>query len=84
MTRTLNSNSNPTTTTKTVKFLYSYGGKILPRYSDGKLRYVGGFTRVLSVDRFISFKGPFIYFVVLSILLFLDFVRDLESFEQLK
>jgi len=56
MTRTLNSNSNPTTTTKTVKFLYSYGGKILPRYTDGKLRYVGGFTRVLSVDRFISFK----------------------------
>ncbi|KAI3991749.1 hypothetical protein MKX01_038147 [Papaver californicum] len=34
----------------TVKFLYSYGGKILPRYPDGKLRYNGGETRVLSVD----------------------------------
>ncbi|XP_010251065.1 PREDICTED: uncharacterized protein LOC104593086 isoform X2 [Nelumbo nucifera] len=35
----------------TVKFLCSYGGKILPRYPDGKLRYVGGDTRVLAVDR---------------------------------
>ncbi|KFK34129.1 hypothetical protein AALP_AA5G105000 [Arabis alpina] len=37
------------------KFLCSYGGKILPRSIDGNLRYVGGFTRVLSVDRSISF-----------------------------
>ncbi|PON99049.1 PB1 domain containing protein [Trema orientale] len=44
----------PTTTT-TVKFLCSYGGKILPRYPDGKLRYLGGETRVLAVDRSISF-----------------------------
>lgn len=43
----------PTTT----KFLCSYGGKILPRYPDGKLRYVGGDTRVLAVDRSISFSG---------------------------
>lgn len=41
--------------TETIKFLCSYGGKILPRYTDGKLRYVGGLTRVLSVDRSISF-----------------------------
>ncbi|XP_058101900.1 protein PAL OF QUIRKY-like [Magnolia sinica] len=40
----------------TVKFLCSYGGKILPRYPDGKLRYVGGDTRVLSVDRCITFR----------------------------
>lgn len=41
-----------------IKFLYSYGGKILPRYPDSKLRYVGGETRVLSVDRTsISFSG---------------------------
>ncbi|XP_017972233.1 PREDICTED: uncharacterized protein LOC18604026 [Theobroma cacao] len=40
---------------ETIKFLCSYGGKILPRSSDGKLRYVGGLTRVLSVDRSISF-----------------------------
>ncbi|KAK8513132.1 hypothetical protein V6N12_037624 [Hibiscus sabdariffa] len=42
-------------TSATVKFLCSYGGLILPRSSDGKLRYVGGLTRVLSVDRSISF-----------------------------
>lgn len=59
MTEALISNSN---STKTVKFLYSYGGKILPRSTDGKLRYVGGLTRVLAVDRSVSFKGPFVVF----------------------
>lgn len=44
-------------TTSTIKFLCSYGGKIVPRYPDGKLRYHGGETRVLSVDRSISFSG---------------------------
>ncbi|KAG8383232.1 hypothetical protein BUALT_Bualt05G0163000 [Buddleja alternifolia] len=39
-----------------LKFLCSYGGRILPRYPDGKLRYHGGDTRVLSVDRSISFS----------------------------
>lgn len=34
-----------------VKFLCSFGGKILPRPSDGKLRYVGGDTRILSMGR---------------------------------
>ncbi|ESQ45736.1 hypothetical protein EUTSA_v10010747mg [Eutrema salsugineum] len=38
-----------------LKFLCSYGGRILPRSIDGKLRYVGGFTRVLSVNHSISF-----------------------------
>ncbi|GFP87562.1 hypothetical protein PHJA_000899900 [Phtheirospermum japonicum] len=42
-------------TPKPIKFLCSYGGRILPRYPDGKLRYNGGETRVLSVDCFISF-----------------------------
>ncbi|KAM4115331.1 hypothetical protein ACJW30_04G140900 [Castanea mollissima] len=42
-------------TADTIKFLCSYGGKILPRYTDGALRYAGGLTRVLSVDRSISF-----------------------------
>ncbi|XP_042500546.1 uncharacterized protein LOC122078578 [Macadamia integrifolia] len=42
--------------TNTVKFLCSYGGKILPRYPDGKLRYVGGETRVLAVDRSTPFS----------------------------
>ncbi|PWA70363.1 Phox/Bem1p [Artemisia annua] len=45
-----------TTSTTTIKFLCSYGGKILPRYPDGKLRYYGGETRVLAVDRSISFS----------------------------
>ncbi|KAL1539317.1 hypothetical protein AAHA92_27950 [Salvia divinorum] len=40
----------------TLKFLCSYGGRIIPRYPDGKLRYHGGDTRVLSVDRSISFS----------------------------
>ncbi|CAH8363868.1 unnamed protein product [Eruca vesicaria subsp. sativa] len=39
----------------TVKFLCSYGGRIIPRYPDSKLRYHGGHTRVLSVQRSISF-----------------------------
>ncbi|CAL9134421.1 unnamed protein product [Musa textilis] len=38
-----------------IKFLCSYGGKILPRYPDGKLRYAGGYTRV-AVGRSISFS----------------------------
>ncbi|KAI4365932.1 hypothetical protein MLD38_021869 [Melastoma candidum] len=38
-----------------IKFLCSYGGKIVPRKSDGKLCYVGGFTRILSVDRSVSY-----------------------------
>ncbi|CAL9068652.1 unnamed protein product [Musa banksii] len=42
--------------TRAIKFLCSYGGKILPRYPDGKLRYVGGHTRLLAVDRSISFS----------------------------
>ncbi|GMJ13228.1 hypothetical protein HRI_004992000 [Hibiscus trionum] len=42
-------------TNPAIKFLCSYGGKIVPRYPDGKLRYYGGETRVLSVDRSISF-----------------------------
>lgn len=41
----------------TIKFLYSYGGRVLPRRSDGQLRYVGGFTRVLAVDRSVTFAG---------------------------
>ncbi|KAL6854388.1 hypothetical protein ACP4OV_019291 [Aristida adscensionis] len=38
-----------------VKFLCSYGGQILPRRHDGRLRYVGGHTRVLAVQRSLSF-----------------------------
>ncbi|KAL9666091.1 hypothetical protein QQ045_000413 [Rhodiola kirilowii] len=37
-----------------IKFLCSFGGKILPRPGDGKLRYVGGETRILSIYRNLS------------------------------
>lgn len=40
----------------TIKFLFSYGGKILPRLTDGKLRYTGGHTRVLALPPPISFS----------------------------
>ncbi|KAL1565617.1 hypothetical protein AAHA92_07808 [Salvia divinorum] len=43
-------------TPNSIKFLFSYGGRILPRHSDGKLRYHGGQTRLLSVDSSISFS----------------------------
>lgn len=43
-----------------VKFLCSYGGRILPRHTDGALRYVGGHNRVLSVDRSLHFYGAYL------------------------
>ncbi|KAL0427422.1 UNVERIFIED_CONTAM: Mitogen-activated protein kinase kinase kinase-A [Sesamum latifolium] len=39
-----------------VKFLCSFGGKILPRLSDGALRYVSGQTRIISVRRDVTFS----------------------------
>ncbi|KAL6622549.1 hypothetical protein ACP70R_032428 [Stipagrostis hirtigluma subsp. patula] len=39
-----------------VKFMCSFGGKILPRPSDGKLRYVGGDTRLISITRNFSWQ----------------------------
>ncbi|XP_034707636.1 uncharacterized protein LOC117930914 [Vitis riparia] len=39
-----------------VKFLCSFGGKILPRPSDGKLRYVGGETRIIRMNKDISWQ----------------------------
>ncbi|CAI9098546.1 OLC1v1035215C1 [Oldenlandia corymbosa var. corymbosa] len=38
-----------------VKFLCSFSGSILPRPHDGKLRYVGGETRIVSVPRDITY-----------------------------
>ncbi|KAD4385669.1 hypothetical protein R6Q59_014323 [Mikania micrantha] len=56
MTRIKNSVNNLSSPApETIKFLYSYGGKILPRQTDGKLRYVGGHTRVLAVDRSVAY-----------------------------
>lgn len=42
-----------------VKFMCSYGGKIQPRPHDNQLSYIGGDTKILSVDRNIKF-GAFI------------------------
>lgn len=39
-----------------VKFLCSFLGSIMPRPQDGKLRYVGGETRIVSVPREISYE----------------------------
>lgn len=39
-----------------VKFLCSFGGKILPRPGDGRLRYVGGETRILSIRKNLLWK----------------------------
>ncbi|CAK9253636.1 unnamed protein product, partial [Sphagnum jensenii] len=41
-------------TSPRVKFMCSYGGKILPRPGDGRLRYVGGDTRIITVNRDIN------------------------------
>lgn len=39
-----------------MKILCSFGGKILPRPSDGKLRYVGGDTRIIRISKDISWQ----------------------------
>ncbi|CAI9754645.1 unnamed protein product [Fraxinus pennsylvanica] len=44
------------------EILASYGGKIAPRTTDGKLRYVGGYTRVLSVNRSLTFADLMVKF----------------------
>ncbi|KAF9587531.1 hypothetical protein IFM89_003807 [Coptis chinensis] len=45
------SSKNPV---NTIKFIIRYGGKILPRLTDGKLRYHGGETRVITINRSIT------------------------------
>ncbi|XP_019448636.1 PREDICTED: uncharacterized protein LOC109351591 isoform X1 [Lupinus angustifolius] len=40
-----------------MKFLCSFGGKVLPRPSDGKLRYVGGQTHMISIRKDISWEA---------------------------
>ncbi|KAF7837346.1 Serine/threonine-protein kinase EDR1 [Senna tora] len=41
---------------KKIKFLCSFGGRILPRPNDGKLRYVGGETRIISITKNITWE----------------------------
>uniref|UniRef100_A0A1D1Y455 Serine/threonine-protein kinase CTR1 n=1 Tax=Anthurium amnicola TaxID=1678845 RepID=A0A1D1Y455_9ARAE len=45
-----------TSSSRKVKFLCSFGGRILPRPSDGALRYVGGHTRIIAVRKDASFQ----------------------------
>uniref|UniRef100_A0A2C9U7R8 PB1 domain-containing protein n=1 Tax=Manihot esculenta TaxID=3983 RepID=A0A2C9U7R8_MANES len=40
-----------------VRFMCSFGGKILPRPHDNQLRYVGGETRIVAVHRSISYSS---------------------------
>ncbi|KAF5729214.1 hypothetical protein HS088_TW21G01373 [Tripterygium wilfordii] len=49
------SSASDSSSTK-AKFLCSFGGKILPRPSDGKLRYVGGETRIIRLSKDISWQ----------------------------
>lgn len=48
-------NTEDSVSGRKVKFMCSFGGKILPRPSDGALRYVGGQTRIISVRKDVSF-----------------------------
>lgn len=41
---------------KKIKFLCSFGGRILPRPNDAKLRYVGGETRIISIWKNIKWE----------------------------
>ncbi|THG17017.1 hypothetical protein TEA_027234 [Camellia sinensis var. sinensis] len=50
-------NTPPPSSNYKVKFLCSYGGKILPRPHNNQLVYFGGETRILAVDRNIKFTG---------------------------
>ncbi|KAL5773117.1 hypothetical protein ACOSQ2_013041 [Xanthoceras sorbifolium] len=52
------SSSTPGSTDETprVKFLCSFLGSILPRPQDGKLRYVGGETRIVSLPRDVNYE----------------------------
>ncbi|KQK16477.1 uncharacterized protein LOC100828846 isoform X2 [Brachypodium distachyon] len=48
--------SGASDTSRRIKILCSFGGKILPRPSDGKLRYAGGETHIIRISRNISWQ----------------------------
>ncbi|ONK66027.1 uncharacterized protein A4U43_C06F3420 [Asparagus officinalis] len=50
------SSSGASDSSKKMKVLCSFGGKILPRPSDSKLRYVGGDTRIIRISKDISWQ----------------------------
>ncbi|VFR01089.1 unnamed protein product [Cuscuta campestris] len=39
-----------------MKFLCSFGGRIVPRTNDGRLRYVGGETRIISIRKNLTYN----------------------------
>ena len=49
-----------------VRFMCSFGGKILPRPHDNQLRYVGGDTRIFAVNRCVTFSALLIKLSKLS------------------
>lgn len=67
---------------KRVKFLCSHGGKILPRPSDGQLKYVGGETRLIAVPTNITFSGQSFspYYMVFIAEYLLEKVTELIPF----
>ncbi|CAI9291748.1 unnamed protein product [Lactuca saligna] len=50
-----NPNPNNNASNYKVKLMCSYGGKILPRPHDNQLTYIGGDTKILTVDRNIRY-----------------------------
>ncbi|KAK4434696.1 Serine/threonine-protein kinase EDR1 [Sesamum alatum] len=54
--RTLTYTSSGASDSSKLKVLCSFGGRILPRPSDGKLRYVGGETRIIRISKDITWK----------------------------
>ncbi|XP_044512495.1 uncharacterized protein LOC123230371 [Mangifera indica] len=52
--------------TSRVRFMCSFGGKILPRPHDNQLRYVGGDTRIVAVHRCTTFSALLIKLSKLS------------------
>ncbi|CAI8610455.1 unnamed protein product [Vicia faba] len=54
-TRVVDDTGDDSNSGRKVKFLCSFSGKILPRPSDGVLRYVGGQTRIISVKKDVSY-----------------------------
>lgn len=52
-----NLNANNFPNNYKVKFMCSYGGKIQPRSHDNQLTYTGGDTKILAVDRNITFSA---------------------------
>ncbi|GKE42189.1 PB1 domain-containing protein, partial [Tanacetum coccineum] len=53
--RSRDTNDNHLDANYKVKLMCSYGGKILPRPHDHLLTYIGGDTKILTVDRTVTF-----------------------------